>query len=250
MIALELKDVKKSFDGIRAVDGLSAQFEEGRVTALVGPNGAGKTTAFNLICGYASVDEGTVKYREQDITGFAPWQIAQRGIGRLFQDVRIFDRMTAKDNILAAFNHQRESLILAVVARWKMMQRERALTERTMEFLDFVGLTHKANELAEDLSYGQQKLLAIARLLAADADVLLLDEPVAGVSPRMVDTLLRVIRQLAKKGKTIVVIEHNMDIVAKVADWVYFMDEGRVVSFGSPSEVLSNPQVRDSYVGL
>jgi ABC-type branched-subunit amino acid transport system ATPase component len=139
---------------------------------------------------------------------------------------------------------------MSVIARWKVTEEEHSLSEQTMRLLEFVGLADQAQELAENLSYGQQKLLAIARLLAADADVLLLDEPTAGVNPQMVGTLLDVIRRLAAEGKTVVVIEHNMNVVIEIADWVYFMDEGQVVSFGLPSDVLGDPEVRAAYIGL
>lgn len=251
MSILELENVSKSFDGLRAVDRVSLGFEAGKITALIGPNGAGKTTVFNLISGFLRPDEGAITYRGRNIAGLAPWHIAQLGIGRLFQDVRLFDRMTVKDNVLAAFRKQKgESALMSVIARWKVTKEERLLLEQTMRLLKFVGLADQAEELAENLSYGQQKLLAIARLLAADADVLLLDEPTAGVNPQMVGTLLDVIRRLAAEGKTVVVIEHNMNVVIEIADWVYFMDEGQVVSFGLPNEVLGDPEVRAAYVGL
>lgn len=251
MSVLELENVTKTFDGIRAVDRLALGFDAAKITALIGPNGAGKTTVFNLICGFIQPDAGAISFRNRNITGLAPWDIARLGIGRLFQDVRLFERLTVKENVLAAFKKQKgENAFMSVVFPWKVAQEERAFAEQALRLLDFVGLADKANELAENLSYGQQKLLSIARLLAADAEVLLIDEPTSGVNPKMVANLLEVIRRLAKDGKTIVVIEHNMNVVVEIADWVCFMNEGQVESFGLPNEVLGDPEVRAAYIGL
>ncbi len=251
MSIIELENVTKTFDGIRAVDRLSLGFEPARITALIGPNGAGKTTVFNLISGLIRPDAGAIHYRQKNIAGLAAWDIARMGVGRLFQDVRLFERLTVKDNVLAAFKQQKgESAFVSVFAPWKVAQEERSLSAQALKLLEFVGLAEKAKDLAENLSYGQQKLLAIARLLAADAEVLLLDEPTAGVNPQMVASLLEVIRRLAKEGKTVVVIEHNMNVVVEIADWVCFMNEGQVESFGLPNEVLGDPEVRAAYIGL
>jgi ABC-type branched-subunit amino acid transport system ATPase component len=251
MSMIELENVSKAFDGIRAVERLSLGFESAKITALIGPNGAGKTTVFNLISGLIRPDDGAIRYRQKNIAGLAPWDIARMGIGRLFQDVRLFERLTVKDNVLAAFKQQKgESAFISVIAPFRVAQEERSLLTQALKLLEFVGLAEKANDLAENLSYGQQKLLAIARLLAADAEVLLLDEPTAGVNPQMVASLLEVIRRLAKEGKTVVVIEHNMNVVVEIADWVCFMNNGQVESFGLPNEVLGDPEVRAAYIGL
>lgn len=251
MSILELKNLTKTFGGVKAVDNVSLGFEEGRITALIGPNGAGKTTLFNLISGFLKPDNGEIYYKGRNIVGLFPWQIANMGIGRLFQDVRVFARMSVLDNVLSAFKGQRgESVFFSVLARWRVKEEERALRERAMDILDFVGLAKEAKELAENLSYGQQKLLSIARLLANEAELLLLDEPTAGVNPQMVGYLLDLIKRLAKEGKTVVVIEHNMNVVLEIANWVYFMDEGQIVSFGLPEDVLGDINVRKSYIGL
>lgn len=251
MSVLELENVSKSFGGIRAVDGVSIGFDAGKVTGLIGPNGAGKTTLFNLISGFLHPDEGDIQYHERSIVGLTPWHIARMGIGRLFQDVRVFNRMTVLENVMVAFEHRMgESWFKALFLRPKVMRQENALRERAMELLEFVGLAKHAHSFAEDLSFGQQKLLSIARLLAADADVLLLDEPTAGVSPQMIEPLLTLIRKLAEGGKTPIVIEHNMNVIMEVCDWVYFMDDGQVIAFGLPDEVLNDREVRAVYIGL
>ena len=251
MSILELKNVSKSFDGVKAVDGVSIGFEKRKITALIGPNGAGKTTVFNLISGFMHPDKGEIYYRNKNIVGLQPWDIARMGIGRIFQDVRVFDRMTVLDNVLTAFKNQSgEIALVSVIAPWRVKREENIHKARALELLDFVELRDKAMDYAENLSYGQQKLLSIARLLAADADLFLLDEPTAGVNPQMVDKLLEVIRKLAGEEKTVIAIEHNMNIVIEIADWVYFMDEGQVISFGLASDVLEDPEVKRAYIGL
>ena len=251
MSILELRGVTKAFGGLRAADGINMGFEQGRITGLIGPNGAGKTTIFNIMSGFLRADEGEVCCRGRDITGYTPWRIAQLGIGRAFQDVHLFSRMTAMDNVLVAFRGQTgENPLMSVFGRWKTVARDKTCRERATALLDFVGLGEKAGDLAEDLSYGQQKLLSIARLLAADADILLLDEPTAGVNPRMIDSLLDVIKRMAADGKTVVFIEHNMNVVIEIADWVYFLNEGQVDAFGTPGEVLGDAEVRKAYIGV
>lgn len=250
-ITLECRNLTKTFGGLKAVDNVSVIFEAGKVTALIGPNGAGKTTLFHLISGALRPDSGEVWYRGRRIDGLPPWRIAQMGIGRLFQDVRVFGRLTALDNVRVAFRKQKGENPLWAILRWLRVNREeQILTDEARRWLEFVGLRELENSLAEDLSYGQQKLLAIARLLAAGADVFLLDEPTAGVNPEMVRSLLSLIRRLAKEGKTVVVIEHNMNVVMEIADWVFFMDEGQIVAFGLPEEVLGDRTVRAAYLGI
>jgi ABC-type branched-subunit amino acid transport system ATPase component len=246
-----MENVSKSFGGVCAVNNLSLGFEEGKVFCLVGPNGAGKTTLFNLITGFLHPDRGHIYYHDRNITALAPWRVACLGVGRLFQDIRVFKLLTALDNVLTAFKNQPgENALVSLLSPWRVAREERRMVERARDLLSLVGLEGNEESLAEDLSYGQQKLLSIARLLAADADVLLLDEPAAGVTPARVKAVLDLIRKLADAGKTIAVIEHNMSVVYEIADWVYFIDEGQVTSFGIPNDVLGDPNIRAAYMGL
>ena len=248
---MELQDVTKSFGGLVAVDKVSLTFSKGKITGLIGPNGAGKTTIFNLISGFLKPDSGSIILNGRRIDGLPPWEIANLGIGRLFQDVRAFGKLTALENVLLAKNPQPgENPLISLFRRRKVLEIERENLKEARRWLEFVGLWEQRDTLAENLSYGQQKLLTIARLLNGGFEVLLLDEPTAGVHPKMVRSVLDVIRRLTDEGKTVIVTEHNMGVITEISDWVYFLNEGKVVSFGLPQEVLGNPEVRRTYIGL
>jgi len=246
---IKLDQVTTGYSEKTVLHDINMCFEQGKITALIGPNGAGKTTAFNLISGLLLPDSGGVTFNGKRLSGLKPWHVASLGIGRLFQDVRLFRKMTVLENVMAAFQHQGgESLWRMMLAPWTETRPESKRKEQAMQLLEKVGLTEKADSLAENLSFGQQKLVAIARLLAADAKVWLLDEPTAGVNPVMVQQLLTTIRQLARE-RTIIFIEHTMGIVRDLADEVIFMAAGKMMSSGSPQEVLADPDVRAAYIG-
>ena len=247
---LELNQVSKHFGGVEAVHDVTIGFERGKITALIGPNGAGKTTAFNLIGGHLTPDAGTVTFEGRKLSGRKPWDIASLGIGRLFQDVRLFRKMTVLDNVMAAFPRQQgESVWRTLLWPWTESNSEKKRRERATQLLEKVGLPEKVDSLAENLSYGQQKLVAIARLLAADAKLLLLDEPTAGVNPLLVRQILSTSKQLAAEGRTIIFIEHNMEIVRNLAERAIFMSTGIMMKSGSPAEVLADPHIRAAYIG-
>jgi ABC-type branched-subunit amino acid transport system ATPase component len=247
---IECRDLVKVFDGIQAVDGVSASFEPGRIKALIGPNGAGKTTLFHLMAGSLHPDAGQVLYQGQRIEDRPSWQRARMGIGRLFQDVRVFGSMTVEENLLVAFPTPGEDPLTPVFRRTAQQTAETSRRREAHELLRFVGLEALAATHADLLSFGQQKLVAITRLLAAGATTLLLDEPTAGIDPEMLQRLTGRLRALAAAGYTIVLIEHNMNVVMELADWVYFLDEGQIVAVGLADEVLGDPTVRALYLGL
>ena len=250
MSILELKNLSKQFGGVKAVENLSLNFSAGQITALIGPNGAGKTTVFNLIGGLIRPDSGSISFERKNLVGLTPWQIADRGIGRLFQDVRLFRKMTVLENVLTAYKFQQgESIWRALFAPWTEIKPEKERRKHALDLLEKVGLAEKAESPSEKLSYGQQKLLAIARLLAADAKVLLLDEPTAGVNRVMIEEILKTIQLLAQEGKTIVFVEHNMEVVRSLAQTVIFMSTGRATASGTPDEVLSSSEVKTAYIG-
>ncbi len=245
---LRLEDIIKNFDGLKAIDSLDLRVNAGTISAIIGPNGAGKTTLFNLICGYLYPDSGRVIYKDKEITYLIPWERSLLGIGRLFQDIRVFKKLTLFENLLVAFNDSSENPFKAIFGRRNGKQKEKIKT--AMEWLDFVGLTGMKDRLAENLSWGQQKLLSLARLLCGNFDLLLIDEPVSGVNPDMADVILRKIRELKGLGKTIVIVEHNMEAVEALSDYVYFMDSGKIIASGLPGEILNNQDVVGTYIGI
>jgi len=253
---LIVQNISKSFAGVNVLSGLNLEFEAGKVTALIGPNGAGKTTLFNVISGFIKPNQGLVELisgngQRTKLTGLMPQNIALKGIGRLFQDVRTFKKLTLLENLMTAAPGQTGEDPLKAVFRPQAVKSEEAVSEkRAMELLSFVGLEEFPHKPAETLSYGQQKLLAIARLMAGNSSVFLLDEPTSGVHPEMMEKLLSVIRALAQEGKTVVVIEHNMNVVLKVSDWVFLLDDGQVAYFGMAQEVLNSNELKEAYLGV
>ena len=257
---LETENLAKRFGGVQALTDVSLEFLPQSITAIIGPNGAGKSTLFNVIAGYVSPDSGDVfvSYSDESraatregITRMSPHLRVTKGIGVLFQDVRVFQRLTALENVATGFTGQKDEQPLYGLFRPRIAARlERDVRERALKHLEFVGLAEKAQLWAGQLSYGQQKLVALARLLATDARVLLLDEPTSGVHPDMIDSLLDLIRRLAAEGRTVVMIEHNLGVVRKVGDWVYLMAAGQVEVFGKPAEVLRDSTVQEVFPTL
>lgn len=250
-VELRVENVSKSFGAFQALHDVTLTVALGKVTALVGPNGAGKTTLFHVIGGNLAPDAGKVILNGMDITGLPPFKVARRHVGRLFQDVRVFPALSVAENIEVSFLHRSDYYLSTTLAWWRREAREKDRRERAMAWLDFVGLADKADEPAGELSYGQQKLLALARIVALRPALLLLDEPTAALSPAMTKKMVALIRQLvAEKKMTIALIEHNMGVVRELADYIYFLHEGTVHTHGTQREVLENPAVRELYMGL
>ena len=251
MNIFEIKKLSKNFGGVRAVDSLSFSLREGSITGLIGPNGAGKTTLFNLITAYLEPDKGAIYYQGKKINGFLPHRVASLGIGRLFQDVRVFNKLTVLENVLVAMKENYEENPFApIFFRRKMMRQEEENKAAALKWLEFVGLSEKQSALAENLSYGQQKLLSLARLLSNDAKLLLLDEPVSGIHPEMINKILSLLKKLAQQGRTILLIEHNLEAVLRVSDWVMLLDQGKLVAFGLPSEIKQDQTLKRVYLGV
>ena len=250
-VELRVEGVSKSFGAFQALHDVSLTVALGKVTALVGPNGAGKTTLFHVISGNLAPDTGKVFLNGTDVTGLPPYKIARRHVGRLFQDVRVFPALTVTENIEVSFLHRSDYTLATTLAWWRREAREKDRRARALEWLEFVGLADKADQPAGELSYGQQKLLALARIVALRPALLLLDEPTAALSPAMTKKMVSLIRQLvAEKKLTIAIIEHNMGVVRDLADYIYFLHEGTVHTHGTQKEVLENPAVRELYMGL
>lgn len=248
---LEVKGLSKSFGGIDAVNDFYMGLAEGRVTALVGPNGCGKSTVFNLITGFLKPDQGSIYFRDSEITNLPTYRMPRIGIVRSWQDVRNFQGMTVLDNVLIANQDQSgESLLRLFFAPWRVKTEERENLAKAIIYLEKVGLLEKKSEIARNLSYAEQKLLAIARLLCTGAQVLLLDEPASGVDPNWVEQFMSMIRALAESGKTICIVEHNLEVVRGVSDTVYFMAEGKKIAQGTAEGLMADPKLSEIYFGV
>jgi branched-chain amino acid transport system permease protein len=250
-IILQVKGISKSFGGLKAVDNFSMGLEKSRVTALVGPNGCGKTTAFNLVTGFLKPDQGRIQFKGKDITNLPPYKMPHIGIVRSWQDVRNFQGMTVLDNVLIANQDQSgERIRKLFFTPWQIKKEEKRNLDKAVFYLEQVGLLAKRMEITKNLSYAEQKLLAIARLLTTGADVLLLDEPSSGVDPNWVERFMGIIRNLAASGKTICIVEHNLEVVRGISDTVYFMAEGRMIAHGSAEELMADPKLGEIYFGV
>lgn len=245
---LEGRGLHKSFGGITAVSGFDIVLRRGQITGLIGPNGAGKTTAFNLLTGFLRADSGEIRFKGRAIGGLRPHQIVGSGIARSFQDLRLFTRMTVLENVVVALPSQAgDNVLHAYFSPRRVAREEQVNAERAMEVLRFVGLAHKADERAENLSYAEEKLLVVARLLATGAEVLLFDEPLSGLDSNALQEIFPVMRRLAAEGKTICIIEHNLDVIKSLCDSVYFLDEGRTMAVGTPDELMNDPELATRY---
>jgi ABC-type branched-subunit amino acid transport system ATPase component len=229
---LDVRGVSKRFGGVTAVQRCSIALETGKISALVGPNGSGKTTLFNLITGVERLDEGEIYFKGERIDQLPPHKIARRGVGRTFQLIRVFPELTALENLL-------------VVSRedWNSSCRQ------ALELLSFVKLDRLRGEFAGNLSYGQQRLLEFARVLMIDPDLILLDEPAAGVNRSLLNDLLSAIRNLLASGKTVLIVEHDMKVVTDLAEKIFVLDHGEKLAEGTPTTVLKDERVMEAYFG-
>ena len=248
MALLEVRGLRRSFDGVVAVDGFDVDVAEGTITALIGPNGAGKTTAFQCISGVLRADGGTVTFAGQDVTGWRPDRITRAGMVRSFQIARGIPRLSVMENLmLYAPDQPGERVATALVGRGRAA--EEAAREGAASIAQRLGLLRLGNEPAASLSGGQKKLLEIGRALMARPRMILLDEPVAGVNPTLVGEIADHLRALRDEGMTFLVIEHHMDMVAQLCDPVVVMAEGRVLTQGSFAEVADDPAVQEAFMG-
>ncbi len=248
---LTLKNVTKKFGGLTAVGGVDFTIKKGEIFGLIGPNGAGKTTIFNLITGIYGLTEGDVLFEGKSITGLKPFQIANTGITRTFQNIRLFKNLTTYENVLIACHKSASYGLLDSVFRTKKFKNEeRLLAKKAGELMELMGLTQNKNMLASNLPYGLQRRLEIARALALNPKLILLDEPAAGMNPEETLRLMELIREIRDKlDVTVLVIEHHMDLIMGVCDKIFVLNFGLPLAEGSPKEIQDDKNVIEAYLG-
>ena len=240
--ALETVDVSKHFGAVKAVDGLTISIPSKRITSIAGPNGSGKSTLINLLTGVLPIDGGIVIVDGVGLKVVKAHEMPDHGVTRTFQEVRLFDQITVWDNIMVVLTNRK--LIPAMMERTKPSHREKA-----KEILEAVGMWDKRRSLAEELSYGQRKLLEIGRAMALEVDIYLFDEPFAGLFPQMLNRVKRILKRMRDEGRTIIFVSHNMDIVREMSDHIVVLDSGRLLTSGDVEIVLNRQEVIEAYLG-
>jgi branched-chain amino acid transport system ATP-binding protein len=248
---MEIKNLHKSFGGLSAVLNFNFNLENNELVGLIGPNGAGKTTVFNLITGVYKPDQGTIKFLGQSLVGLPPYDICKKGIARTFQNIRLFRDLTVLDNVRIAFHKDVPYGFLSAIFRTPSFFRgETEIENKAMEYLQIFKLDNKKDEIASNLPYGEQRRLEIARALATNPTMLILDEPAAGMNPQETRELMQLIQWLRKDFKlSILLIEHDMSLVMGVCERIYVLDYGQVIAQGKPEEIRNNKKVIEAYLG-
>jgi branched-chain amino acid transport system ATP-binding protein len=241
--------VSRQFGGLKAVDVAHVEIQRGAITALIGPNGAGKTTLFNLLTGFDKPDTGEWTFNSTSVAGKAPHRLARMGMVRTFQLTKALSRMTVMDNMLLGASGQSGERVFKALLPFTWNAQERANTARALELLGRFNLDAKVNDFAGSLSGGQRKLLEMARALMVGPEIVMLDEPMAGVNPALTQSLLGHIKNIREEGTTVLFVEHDMDMVHDISDWVIVMAQGSIIAEGPPDAVMKDPQVIEAYLG-
>ncbi len=251
MALLETTNVVKSFGGLTAINRVNFRLEQGRIVSVIGPNGAGKTTFFNILTGIYKPDQGQIIFNGRSNLGLRPDQIAKRGIARTFQNIRLFGDMSVVENILVGMHaHLRQSPLETLLRLPAFIREENEAEQRAVELMHYVGLRGVGNELAKNLPYGDQRRLEIARALAAEPLLLLLDEPAAGMNPQETEEITRLFRSIRDdRSITILLIEHDMRVVMNISEEICVMDYGEKIAEGTPAEIRANARVIEAYLG-
>jgi ABC-type branched-subunit amino acid transport system ATPase component len=248
---LRVEGLTKNFGGLRAVDNVSFDIPKGVICGLIGPNGSGKTTLFNLITGFLTISSGQIYFKDKPIGGLPAYQIAQQGITRTFQLVRVFQRLTVMENMMLGYkDHNGEEPWNDIFHSKQYKKDDRAALEKAYDLLKVVGMQDVINERAENLPYAEQKMVEITRSLMGDPELIMLDEPASGINPTLVNRILDYIRYLRdSQGKTFIIVEHDMKVIMNLCDHIIVLNHGEKIAEGTPHEVSKNQDVIDAYLG-